>query len=475
MFYTKVFEMCGYSAEEIDKERSRIERAIQILELGPDDFALAEERLPKQVDVTLEGVRKCLKLWWQELINLVLGKEEGKKFIYFTPPTVPTEPMEGIVASLIRNNRDDVIVASPDLLLCTVLGCLFDRNNPLVAVGEELGLAAGAAHCGLSQTWVAGMKKDIIPVPVLAVSSAYMCDQVPEAQELIAELFHHETVYIDRVYDTGWDEWPAVSQKQLEYMKGEFRRALDRCGEVIGIEITDEDIVEGRRRYLQAAIPYFDLRNFMTMDPPPFSAADMMPFFYMFLNVLRHKEPFMDACRTLAKELKERVKSGYGVVPKGSPSVFFPLVPNPDTTIVHIVESLGMAIPCFILMYPAKAEIEHKQRTATDPLGKIIESYMSKPWYTHNFYPLKQWIREMAENFKVDGILYFQTSVCRCNSAENPLALRKVLVEETNLPTILLEGDYHCTRVYGAEETRTRIETFAEVVRAHQAARLAAA
>ena len=208
----------------------------------------------------------------------------------------------------------------------------------------------------------------------------------------------------------------------------------------------------------------------MTYDPPPISVADIMPFFYMFLNTLYDKEPLVDACSTMAKEARERAQQGYGVVPKGAPRIIFPLVPNVDTGIVHTIENLGLAIPTLIMMYQTQQEKSHK-KAATDPLTRIVEAYLGRPWYTHNFHPFKEWVKQMAEKFDADGILWFQTSVCRVNSAENPIALRKAITEEMGLPFVLLEGDYHCTRVYRPEDMETKIETFAEVVKARQAAR----
>ena len=81
----------------------------------------------------------------------------------------------------------------------------------------------------------------------------------------------------------------------------------------------------------------------------------------------------------------------------------------------------------------------------------------------------------MIEQFDLDGVLWQYQAMCWCNACQNPITLREDIIEETGVPLLIFEGDYHCTRSYPPEEMRTKIETFAEVVKAHQEARLAAA
>ena len=85
-YYDELLEVCGFTVEEIDQERYRIEKAFRKLELGPEDMARAVTWVSYNHDVELAGVRMMLGIWLKELIDLVLAKDEGKKLVYFGFP-----------------------------------------------------------------------------------------------------------------------------------------------------------------------------------------------------------------------------------------------------------------------------------------------------------------------------------------------------------------------------------------------------
>jgi len=96
--YSELFKLCGFEPEEIERERPRIDRAFQKLEIGPKDIARGEERLRKYFDVELLGVRKLMGIWLKILIDLVLAREEGKKLIYPSFPPLLFNPKDHIIS-----------------------------------------------------------------------------------------------------------------------------------------------------------------------------------------------------------------------------------------------------------------------------------------------------------------------------------------------------------------------------------------
>ena len=88
--YSEFLKVCGFEAEEVEKERARIDRAFKIAGIGVEDVEQAEERVKKYFDTELLGVRQALKIWLKRLIDLVLAREEGKKTIIY--PSWPPEP-----------------------------------------------------------------------------------------------------------------------------------------------------------------------------------------------------------------------------------------------------------------------------------------------------------------------------------------------------------------------------------------------
>ncbi len=77
--YTNLFKTCGFSDEDIDLHRPRIEKVLSRIGVTTEeDIKHAEETTRKNFDVELEGVRKLLWVYMMEFLDVVLAKDEGK-------------------------------------------------------------------------------------------------------------------------------------------------------------------------------------------------------------------------------------------------------------------------------------------------------------------------------------------------------------------------------------------------------------
>ena len=88
IMYSELFTQCGFESEEIKRESARIEKTFRILEIGPEDVSRAQDRIEQYFDIELLGMRKVLRLWLKDLMDMVLAKEEGKKVVYVSFPPI---------------------------------------------------------------------------------------------------------------------------------------------------------------------------------------------------------------------------------------------------------------------------------------------------------------------------------------------------------------------------------------------------
>jgi len=73
----------------------------------------------------------------------------------------------------------------------------------------------------------------------------------------------------------------------------------------------------------------------------------------------------------------------------------------------------------------------------------------------------EQYMVEMAEKYKIDGIIYHDAKTCPNNSNcryEMPQRMR----DRLDKPFLIINGDLNDLRLYSEEQTRTNIEAFAE-------------
>jgi benzoyl-CoA reductase/2-hydroxyglutaryl-CoA dehydratase subunit BcrC/BadD/HgdB len=95
-----------------------------------------------------------------------------------------------------------------------------------------------------------------------------------------------------------------------------------------------------------------------------------------------------------------------------------------------------------------------------DPFRSMARAYSSIFICRSDDYK-EQYIRQMVDEFKVDGILYHDAKTCPNNSNsryEMPQRLR----EQLDRPFLIVNGDLNDLRLYSDEQTRTNIEAFVE-------------
>lgn len=460
-YYDDLLRICGFEVEEIDKERARIEKAFLRLELGPDDMKSAESWVRKNHDVELMGVRKLLGAWLKELLDLVLARDEGKKVVYYGFPTI-----QGPGLAIKAAAPDIIYSACPDVVLCHTMGQIFNKLTPILEAGEEDGLPPGHGLCSLQQIRVGGLAKGIIPIPDLVLTSSYYCDMGSLTDQLLHERYGHPAIYVDGSMDSRWGEYPAYQSKRVEFLGAQLNELFDRVKEILGIEVTRDawDKAISISRYLYSGIGHCG--ELIKADPMPISQAEVGLAMWLTSGCTgRAMSEGPSAIDILNQEIKRRVDEGIGVVEKGAPRVMTILTHYSDASITRMIEDAGLA-NCATLFSspPPKA----KSKTTYKTLGETIAEREMRVGFFHSSYGFVQRTAKAIEDFNLDGIIWNYIYNCR------PLAitshfLRKWVDENIGIPTLPLETDNFDSRTYSAEALRTRVETFADMLRAKKA------
>jgi hypothetical protein len=466
MDITELFQLCGFETDEIEQQRPRIDKAFQILGIGADDIERAEKRVRENFDIELQGVRKLLGVWMKEAVALALAREENRKVIYSEWPGATN-----ILLMAARHAAKDVYFGSPgSQALNVVMGIIFDKLRPLLEAGEENGLPPGSAHCALWQTHIGAIVKGLIPIPDLMISSGWYCDQPAEADQLLHELYDIPTVYLDGCLDWQWDEWPELGRRQIEYTAKSMEKIKQRIEQEIGCEISPEAERAGLRD--NAKLFY----NFQTLvelvgraDPQPIRQNDLSLIYNMTYSILQNRDEANEAIVTLCKEVKGRVAQGKGVVPKGAPRIYFGLRVAVDPAILKMVEEIGLAMPICFLDWLIPAE---RQKTRSITFAeKIMEGLYRRGTLCGTSGHI-EYMKEYCRTWNVDGAILCYPYSCRPYTIP-PLMTKRSIMEELGIPVLVLEGDAYDTRNYSAGQLRTRVETFAEMLRMTKAAKAA--
>ena len=456
--YSRLLEMCGFEPQEMRKEKERIEKTFKILKMGEKEIAAAEKRIEHLYSIELPCVRKILKVWIKELIALIMAREEKEKIVYAIMPS----PAESYLAAMLA--FDKLYVGYPDYVLQIGLGSLFGHLTPLLEAGERHGMPPGGGHCGLNKTRLGAHALGIIPHGDLSMAWGIVCDEGPKTDELIHEVFGTPIVYLDRCQDDPLDLFPEVNGLTVEYMVGEIKRAYARFAEVAGVEITNELVMKAVEKLLGYMEWLGKVQELMRSDPLPLSQADMILFIMVTQLCIRDYDTATEAVKMLHQEVQQRVEDKRGILPEGTPRVLwgnhFPL---PDPGIVKMVEEVGIASPLSEIWYFTT------QPPATfydDPVETIARRFLELGLLTSVTGRIKD-IVNLFKDWNLDGILWFNHAPCKVIGTDS-LMIKKALKQELQVPIIVVEGDIYDSRFYNRQQMRTRIESFAEMLRTHK-------
>lgn len=457
-YYDELFKLCGFEDEEIEKERPRIEKTLARLGIGHEDMQTADRWVRENHDITLKGVRKLLGSWLKELTDLVLARDEGKKVVYYGFPAIRGPGL------MLTASSEDVLVSAPDMVLDHTMGQIFNKLIPILEAGEANGLPPGHALCSLWQAKIGAVAKGIIPVPHLALASSYYCDMGSKADDLVTAKYGIPVAYIDGIMDSKWGEYPEYRPERVQYLGAQIDEALKKAEKVLDIEIFPDAWERSQEHVRTARNNLSRLLELMRADPVPLRMVDLE-----LLQALpsasagRGIREGIKAMEILIDELQERVQAGKGVSEKGTPRVMLREGHTSDPRVTRLMEETGLAIP-LTLVLAVSGRPTIKPKTNYNSPGEIIADHELATGFFHGTDAQIQLYEKAIEIMKLDGFIACYLYNCR-PAATISKAQKKYLEEKTGLPVLALEFDAFDSRAYSADSLRTKVETFAYMLK----------
>lgn len=463
----ELLALCGFRPEDITDQKDRIETAFDRLNLVPADMEKGISRLKANFDLELLGVRNALGVWLKELFDVVLARDEGRKLIYYGYP--PFQYI-GLVIKAASETVGNFYVGCPEVILCQTIGQIFGKHAAVLEASEMDGLVPGHAMCSLLQMKHGGLLKGMIPVPDLGIATSYFCDMGPKADELMQHRFGFPVEFIDSCMDSAWGEWPEYDPQRIQYFGEQLDDLFDSLHERFGMTIDEPTWMGARKLAGRLYKATYRLNLSLLADPVPLGVAEteLILNFPMGCTGIAMSEG-AEAIEILAEEAEKRVKEGVGVVPRNAPRVFLGFQSFVDPAFNRLLQEVGLAVPLSMTLLPP---LPKSDPLSFETLGmKRAQIAMGGGAYHSsdgNIRRIEKGIEDGRRFTVLDGILYnFQFS-CRpltCNSK----LMKAHLEKQTGLPTLSLDMDIYDDRNYSAGALRTRLEAFAEMLKARKA------
>ena len=460
---TRFLELMGFEGDELDQIMPDWMYTVEHLKLSDEDVRYAvEEWIPSKWDIKYRGVRLMLGAWLRELIEVAktpIYKAEGKKIIYGILPAVLTP-----YTAFKRAGGDNIHVSFPDLLLVQLLNGFFDKADPIINKAEELGFSYGCRHCPLNKTRLGAFATGIIAAPDVIWSWGFNCDEGPKTDEFIQCLINEKWEYvISRVpHDTYYGEADDVPER-IAYLAKVIKKDIDRMSELTGIYPTDEDF---KGALMDAGRYLFKLGQLGALvcsaDPIPLGGAELVMCQDGIGVPMNHGYKYLEhAIDVLIKELKEEVKAGRGVLPKGSPKVGCYFVPYSLPWIDKLFRENGVALTFSQTLTPSKSQMK-PSAYMDDPYMGMAEQWLKMPLGQNMGYEAQAMIEKVNMNHP-DGMIMGFFDFDRWLGAHQKMCA-DIVQKETGVPHYYIESDFWDDREYSEEALRTRVESICQIL-----------
>jgi benzoyl-CoA reductase/2-hydroxyglutaryl-CoA dehydratase subunit BcrC/BadD/HgdB len=144
--------------------------------------------------------------------------------------------------------------------------------------------------------------------------------------------------------------------------------------------------------------------------------------------------------------------------------VYFPHMADPAVT--GVVEDLGLAIAV-----TTRSGVWDKVPSPYDSIWEKAADQNLRRGSRHSTASMINELKDIARTYQVDGLILDVLAKCRVHTFY-PLKAKEVIEKELGIPVLVIEHDHYDTRDYSAEHYQSRIEPFAEILKARKAAKV---
>ncbi|ORJ59246.1 2-hydroxyacyl-CoA dehydratase subunit D [Geothermobacter hydrogeniphilus] len=174
--------------------------------------------------------------------------------------------------------------------------------------------------------------------------------------------------------------------------------------------------------------------------------------------VLRGTRQAVDYYRQLLAELQQRIADGSGAVDDEQYRIYWEGMPvwgrlrQHSELFARLNVSVLVSTYCSSWIFP--------DFDPEEPIRSMARAYLGLFIVRSDAYK-EQYIKQMLEKFRIDGIIYHDAKTCPCNS-NSRYGMPQRLERETGIPSLVISGDLNDLRCVSDEQTVTNVEAFIE-------------
>lgn len=293
-----------------------------------------------------------------------------------------------------------------------------------------------------------------LPRPDLLICSNNICGTVLKWYEALADHYRIPLFVLDAPFMHG----ERLEEHVVNYVATQLEELIAWLEKHTGRRLKQKKFMETLALANQAVQLWIEIRELGAHRPSPLNAPDLFTQMAPIV-VLRGTRQAVDHYRRLKREVEERVNKGIGAVPVER----YRLLWDNIAIWYHLFRFyrfFAQQGACFVVdtytnAWAMRVELD-------EPLEGLARTYTSI-YINQSLRARAQVMLDLARRFAVDGVVMHSNRSCKPFSL-GQYHLQRIVREELNLPTLVIEADMCDWRVYAEEPVKNRIQAFMEML-----------
>jgi len=334
-----------------------------------------------------------------------------------------------------------------------MMALFLGEQAEILSAGAELGLVPEicSPHRGLAGAFSLGA----LPHPDAMLWSNLICDNTAKSGELIMELNDCPGFFLDHPFQR--------SEAEEKYLIGELEDMIHFLKEKSGRKMDWDKLSEIVARMDRQIELFREINELRKSVPSPFGIRGYLQL--LTVDYLCPGQPeAIEYLETLRQELAEMVREGKGAVSTERFRLMTLFVP--PMYLIGSLDKLEQEYGAVSVVEPLFTRWAEGRLNPSQPLESVVKKSAMIPERRSMYGPLGepalQDIIDCAEQYKVDGAVYWAFMGCRHTCAT--VRLFKDILNERDVPMLTVDCDIVDPTINSEEEIRGKLEQFFEML-----------
>ena len=291
-----------------------------------------------------------------------------------------------------------------------------------------------------------------IPKPDVLVYNTNQCRDVQDWFEWYGKKFEAPVLGVNTYRGVG-----EVTESHIGSIAKQMEALVPPLEKVIGKKFDMEEFKKVVQRSRDCSEIWKEILDCAAAKPSPLTFFDGTTLMGPAV-VGRGTQAALDVYKELLAELKERIAKNEGVLESEKYRIYWDGMPVWGRLSVHAKLFAGLEANVLASTY-CNSWI-FSALDPEDPFNSMARAY-TELFIVRSDEAKEEYIKNMLEFFKVDGVIYHDAKTCP-NNSNCRYGMPQRLEAVTGLPSLTINGDLNDLRLVSDEQTKTNVEAFIE-------------